>query len=264
MFGDNRERNDQGWLIYPNDKNYRSQYFVHWSEVLEADHPAKANLHLTEDLILYTAMVGQRVMDINSGSGSILIGAAHNRLVTSVEIAPHFVEWQRRSLARMVKRGQTNANHYILEGNCEDLLPLEADSIVFSPPYSKAMNAEVTSGILSRDTQLAAGMEAYRHDPKNLGNLDNFLYNRTMQRIYQLCFESLPSGGKLSLLIKDRISKGGRIDLGRPAVNMMGKIGFEVFEWHRWHTPGSMFTKIHQSKGRRVVEDEHIIIMEKP
>lgn len=266
MFGDSRERNDQGWLIYPSDVTYRSKYFVHWSEALEADHPAKANLFLTEDLILHVTEPGQRVMDVNSGSGSILIGAVHGRSVTSIDIAPHFVKWQLMSLARMIESGQTvsKLNHFILEGNCTDLLPMPADAVVFSPPYSKAMQADTKGGVYKDNPQLVKMIEQYRHDPKNLGNLDNFLYNRAMTVVYQKIFDSLPSGGKLCLLIKDRISGGKRVDLGRPAVNIMGKIGFTVFEWHRWHTPGSFFSAIHRSQGHRIVEDEHIIIMEKP
>ena len=267
-FGDNREHDENGWIIYPRDVTYRAQYFVNWKDAgLPGDHPAKANLHLTEDLINYVTEPGERVMDINGGSGSILIGVTTGRLVTSFEIAPHFINWQRLSLDKMIASGdaEIETGHMILEGNCQKYLPIPASAIVFSPPYSKAMNADTKSGVYKDQPELAAAIEGYRYGGnENIGNLDNFLYNRRMKEIYKLCFDSLSSGGKICILIKDRISAGKRIDLGRPAVNMMGSVGFQMFEWVRWLTPGSSFANIHKSKGRRIVEDEHIIIMEKP
>ena len=68
----------------------------------------------------------------------------------------------------------------------------------------------------------------------------------------------------MSLIIKDRILKGQRVFLGLAAVRVMTEAGFELFEWHMWKPPGSMFVSIKKSKGETVVEDEHIIIMQRP
>jgi DNA modification methylase len=263
MFAESYKRDENDLILFPSDVVFRRSLLVNWRDAgLEGDHPAKANLWLTKELIEYTTVPGQRVMDITAGAGSVLVGLTMGRDVVAIEIAPHFANWIKQSYERMIDRGDADKTAFILEGDCRNLMPLAADSIVFSPPYAGAFNSG--GGILSRDKALGASVEQYRHDPNNLGNLNNFLFNRAMDQIYKGCFDSLPSGGKLSLLIKDRIEKGNRVQLGLAAVKSMMKAGFVVFEWIRWKPPGSIFVSIKRSKGETVVGDEHIIIMEKP
>ena len=267
MFAKDIPRNEEGLLLFPRDQTFRAQHFVGWKEAgLEADHPAKANLLLTQELVRHTTRPGEKIMDITAGAGSILIALMSSRDVIAIDIAPHFVEWMKKSVTKieviLTDMEIPISDSLILQGDCRNFLPLEVDSIIFSPPYAGAFNSG--GGILSRDTALMASVEQYRHDPKNLGNLNDFLYNQAMDQIYQKCFESLPRGGKLSLLIKDRMNHGQRVPLGLAAVRSMMKAGFEVSEWHRWKPPGSIFVSIKRSKGEAVIEDEHIIIMEKP
>lgn len=270
MFAESYNRNKYDQILFPSDITFRRSLLVNWKDAgLEGDHPAKANLWLTKELVEYTTTLGQRIMDITAGAGSILVGLGLGRDVVAIDINPLFTDWMEQSHQKMNSVGaiiekpdNQFARPMILTGDCRSFLPLPADSIIFSPPYAGAFNSG--GGILSRDKQLGAAVEQYRHDPKNLGNLNNFLFNRAMDEIYKGCFDSLPVGGKLSLLIKDRIEKGKRIQLGVSAVRSMSKVGFQVFEWIRWHPPGSIFVSIKRSKGETVVEDEHIIIMEKP
>ena len=267
MFAEDRER-DGGLILFPNDRKLRNDNFVPWKEAgLEGDHPAKANLHLTRELIQYTSKPGQYVLDPMAGSGAVLLGALDGRRTIAIDIAPHFVKWMRLSAYKMGISGS-----YILEGDCKDFLPIPVHAIVFSPPYGEAMGTAPTSGMLKpgRDRHESVGLsgkgiESYHFGGSaNVGMLSDFLYNKAMNEIYQKCFDSLSKGGKLSLLIKDRISKRARVQLGLRAVQMMGKVGFEVDEWCRWKPPGSMFTNIRRTRGERVVDDEHVIIMVKP
>ena len=270
MFAESHKRNEHDQILFPSDVTFRRSLLVNWKDAgLEGDHPAKANLWLTKELVEYTTQRGQRIMDITAGAGSILVGLGLGRDVVAIDINPQFTDWMQQSHTKMIESGAAGyvddgqfAKPMILTGDCRSFLPLPADSIIFSPPYAGAFNSG--GGILSRDKQLVASVEQYRHDPNNLGNLNNFLFNRAMDQIYKGCFDSLPPGGKLSLLIKDRIEKGKRVQLGVSAVRSMSKAGFKVFEWVRWRPPGSIFVSIKRSKGETVVEDEHIIIMEKP
>tara|TARA_Y100000310_G_scaffold199488_2_gene199449 strand:+ start:115 stop:936 length:822 start_codon:yes stop_codon:yes gene_type:complete len=265
-FADSYERNSDDLILFPSDVRLRKEMLVNWKDAgLEGDHPAKANLYLTLELILHTTEPGQQIMDVTAGAGSVLLGLLKGRDVVAIDIAPHFVDWMRMSVKKVGTVPKPNgvpAASLILQGDCRDYLPLPVDSIIFSPPYAGAFNSG--GGILSRDKQLGAAVEQYRHDKNNLGNLPNFLFNRAMQEIYHKCFDSLPMGGTLSLIIKDRIKGGVRVHLGLEAVRNMIKAGFEVQEWHRWKPPGSIFVSIKRSKGETVVEDEHIIIMRKP
>jgi len=266
LFAEQYER--EGDLIkFPSDIKYRKEILVGWQDAgLAANHPAKANLYLTEELILHTSEPGDRVADITAGSGSILVGLKHGRDVVAIEIFNEYAAWIIQSYNEAAPRNNkpdgSRPIAFILTGDCQDLLPMPVHSIVFSPPYAGAFNSG--GGILSRDKEWMAAVEQYRQDDKNLGNLSNFLYNRAMKKIYGLCFDSLPSGGMLSLIIKDRIEKGVRVPLGQAALRMMGQAGFDFYEWHRWKPPGSMFVSIKKAKGETVILDEHIIIMRKP
>ncbi len=277
MFAEQYERDADGLIRFPNDVKFRAQHFVGWKEAgLEADHPAKANLYLTEELVKYTTKPGDTIMDITAGSGSILIALIHWRSVIAFDIAPHFTQWMELSRHKILTSREHHIpprdfleahdehplSGHILMGDCTAFLPMPADSIIFSPPYAGAMHSG--GGILDRDEQIGASIRQYAHDPRNLGLLDDFIYSRKMYEIYQKCFDSLPRGGKLSLIIKDRISQGVRIELGLKAMQALHTAGFQLYEWVKWKPPGSMFTSIHRSHGTKVIEDEHIIIVEKP
>jgi len=253
-------------IEFPRDTALRKEYLVSWRDSgLEADHPAKANLHLTRELIRHTTEPGNRIADITAGAGSILIALVERRDVVAIDIFKDYVDWMMLSANKIfsiIKKQHLNTNRAtILNGDCRDFLPMPFDSIIFSPPYAGAFNSG--GGILSRDESWGKAVEQYRQNPKNLGNLSNFLYNRAMKEIYAKCYDSLPFGGKLSLIIKDRIVKGRRVNLGLESVRMLKKVGFEVDEWHRWKPPGSIFVSIKKSKGEKVILDEHILIFRK-
>lgn len=264
MFASDYER-EGDLILFPSDIAHRKKLLVPWREAgLEGDHPAKANLYLVEELIKHTTEPGQRIMDITAGAGSILQGSSMGRDIVAIEIAPLFIDWMKLSAAKTppsLKPNGKQTDIMLLLGDCRDYLPMPADSIIFSPPYAGAFNSG--GGILSRDKERGAAVEQYRHDSRNLGNLSNFLYAQAMDIIYKKCYDSLPIGGKISLIIKDRIRQGIRQNLGLRALKALIASGFELHEWHKWKPPGSMFTKIKQSKGETVVEDEDIIICRK-
>jgi len=269
MFAPDYDRTEEGWVKFPTDTSERNRVLMGWKEAgLEADHPAKAKFWLVKSIIEHTTQPGDTIMDITAGSGTILQALGMGRNVVALDIAEVFVEWMK--LTRMKVRNNHMApqiflgsepepltHALILLGNCEDLLPIPATSIIFSPPYAGALSTE--GGIKSKK----AMVDSYNQEPGNLGQLNNFLYNRAMERIYKGCADSLPVGGKLTIIIKDRITRGQRIHLAVEQIRTMMKAGFEVHEWFRWLTPGHIFTKIHESHGVEVIKDEHIITVRK-
>lgn len=258
VFADGVERDDNGWLLFPRDVKLRAEHFVSWKDAeLEGDHPAKANLYLTQELYRYTTELGDTVMDITAGSGSIMLAALEGRRVVAIDLAEHYMKWMKQSRARLRLVSEVT----LLMGDCRDFLPIPVKSIVFSPPYSVAMNQG--GGIVNREKSIQAGLKEYSGGKGNLGSMNDFIYNRAMQDIYKGCFDSLESGGYISLLIKDRISKGERVPLGFEAMRLMDAAGFVLDKWDHWKPPGSQFVQIHKAKGDRVVEDESIIICRK-
>jgi DNA modification methylase len=259
-FGDHMERDDYGLLTFPNDKKFRDTIgFIPES----FEHPAKANLHLVFALINYCSNPGDRIMDITAGSGSILMAVELGRHVTCIELNPQFVGWMRESASRM----QIDADRYlILQGDCRDYLPLSCNAIIFSPPYSNLLQG---GGILKRerigqDIAAYANEEAITTNPKNLASLPEFRFSQAMRGIYKQCWDSLPTGGMLALIIKDIMRQQKVIPVGWHHVQMLGQDGWELDSWVQWAAPGMQFKNIHRSQGHKVIEGEHIIIVRRP
>ncbi len=269
VFAPNYPRDEHGWVKFPTDTTERNRVLVGWKEAeLPADHPAKANFWLVQEIIKHTTEPGQTIMDITAGSGTILQALAIGRNVIAMDIAEVFVEWMKLTRDKILQYRAApqvflgtapveKTTALILQGNCEKLLPVPADSIIFSPPYAGALATE--GGIKSKK----AMMDSYNQEKGNLGQLSNFHYNRAMERIYKGCADSLPVGGLLTIIIKDRIDHGKRIHLAVEQMRTMQKAGFEPHGWERWLTPGHIFSKIHESHGVEVIKDEHVITMRK-
>ncbi len=81
-----------------------------------------------------------------------------------------------------------------------------------------------------------------------------------MKKLYHLCKDSLPLGGTITTIVKDRIEKGKRVYLGKWAAKVMEETGMRLVTWEKWKTPGHGFTKIAASQGKEVVQDEDIIV----
>lgn len=259
VFAPDYQRDRRGWIEFPtNDDKLRSELFPPEAML----HPAKANLFLIEALIEFTSQPGQVVMDIMGGSGSILIAVRLSRRVVAIDLNPVFAGCMRQTLTNW----ERPSDGMVLEGNCLDFLPISCHSIIFSPPYSSALKG--TGGIVRREQRLQASLDAYQtrveQHPANFANLPAFIYNQKMEEVYKLCAESLHPGGFLSVIIKDHIEGGVRIDLGYRVVQAGIKVGLELYQWHRWQPHGNIFHHIHKAAGRQVVEDEHILIFRKP
>ncbi len=260
-FAPDYPRDDNDWVKFPTDTTERNRVMVGWRDAgLESDHPAKANFWLVQEIIKHTTVPGQTIMDITAGSGTLLQALTMGRNVITIDIAEVFVEWMKLTRDKIIRsRGGIGpkVSALILHGNCEQLLPISADSIIFSPPYAGALATE--GGIKSKKGM----MDSYNQEPGNLGQLSNFLYNRAMARIYKLCADSLPVGGLFTIIIKDRIDHGKRIGLAIEQLRTLSLAGFKPWSWNRWLTPGHIFTKINESHGFEVIKDEHVITVRK-
>ena len=254
------ERNEEGWVLFStSDQELRKQFFT--AEVMK--HPAKANLFMVRAVYQHVSKPGETVMDITAGTGSLMLAALEDepRRVVLIEMSPEYAMLIIES-ATMNKLQGDISRFMLLEGDCRSFLPVPVDHIIFSPPYAGAFNAG--GGIINREARLARSIEEYRNDPRNLGNLTDFMFNQAMEKIYKLCFQSVRPGGTMTIIIKDRIKGGLRVELGLEAVRQSMLAGFQMDEWHRWKPSGHMFVAMKKARGERVVEDEHVIIMRRP
>lgn len=259
MFAEPYPRDKDNYIKFPSDTKYRQLHFPS-----DIKHPAKANLYLVEELIKYTSEPNDYVMDIMAGSGSLLIGLFHNRNIIAIEINGNYSKYIEEAASNITKAIVSNHKYVTITADCKDVLPIPVQSIIFSPPYADMLHPG--KGLLARDKMGDTTLENVMHEYQagDLASMKPFLYNKKMMEVYKLCYDSLESGGYLSLIIKDKISKQLKVELGLEAFKMMDKVGFVLDTWEKWKPRGFMFNLIKQKKGERVVLDEHIIVMRRP
>lgn len=260
QFAPEYERDEQGFIKFPRDANYRKQLFPRLK--LE-EHPAKANIYLVQACIEYVSEPGQTVCDIMAGTGTIMTAALIGRRVICLEIEDFYQQILEQCLEDIDKYAPGIKDMItIIPGDCFVVLPIPLDHIIFSPPYSSIFKVKKTDKF-QKETQMG-GLEHYSRNPMNVGNLNDFLYNQRMERIYEKCYQSLPAGGTLTIIIKDHIEQTKRVHLSRKAKQICEKIGFEPVSWHRWLPPGSSFVGIRKSKGLEYVAEEEVITLRRP
>jgi 16S rRNA G966 N2-methylase RsmD len=261
------ERTEEGWLILPTDAELRKRAF---GQVRK--HQAKMNLHLLGAIVEYVSEPEERVMDIMAGTGSILIAALAGRKVTMIEISEKYSGWIKEHLDYMesVAPG-ISSSVMLINAPCQRVLPMPANHIIFSPPYANIMQkkkfsaGDITADLYGVDED---EFSEYAKQPLNVGNRNRFLYNQEMEKIYNLCYESVLPGGSLTVVIKDYIEKAERMYLSTWVQRVCTRAGFlEAVPnktWFKWKAPGSAFTNIYRSQGKLVVDDEDVLIYVKP
>jgi len=257
IFAEGYPKNSDGWIIFPRvDKLLREPHFL--PETL--NHPARANLHLVQEIIRYVSEPGDIIMDVMAGTGAILLGALESRLVTALDLNPLYCQWMRDSAAIM---GLGSSQYNIIEGDCRKLLPLSCNHIIFSPPYADMIHKATPN--TGQPGWRPEDLEAFQVDPRaNLGNMSEFLWNQTMKKVYELCLQSLHTGGTMTLIIKDTVKNKQIQPLGLRAISSSRGVGFELQEWFQWAAPGGRWKEANRHMGYTVVEGEHIIIMRRP
>jgi len=256
QFAPHWQRNDKGWVLFPlNDSKDRNGVFPAETN----KHPAKANLYLIQSVIEYVSEPGDTLMDIMAGSGTTMVGALTGRNVICIEISKEFfklIEIGKESIEKMAP----GCSIITINAPCQNVLPIPCNHIVFSPPYAQIMKSKGTDK-LTVEKSGAYDMAEYTQDPQNVGQVNEFYYHHMMEGIYKKCYDSLPVGGTLTILIKDHMRDRVRVEISGRAARDCEKIGFELQDWFKWFTLGSMYTRIYRARGWEVCSDEDIIIL---
>lgn len=194
-------------------------------------HQGRANLNLLSTLLQY-APAGQLVIDVMGGTGSILIATDYQHPVISGELETHWViisEANRKSIA-----GQslfTLSTSALCPQWDATRLPLASGSvpaIITSPPYWDMLSDWHINSKGLQDSHEIYG-PAYGLDPRNLGNVHIYEeYLRAMGQVYRECGRVLGPGGKLVLILKDRIHKFKRVPIVRDTIGLVTALGFTL------------------------------------
>lgn len=259
VFAEKYPRNEQGWVKYPRDVQYRKSLFP--QGVFE--HQAKSNLYMVESIVEYVSEPGETVLDPFAGTGTIMIAAHHGRNVVCVELEPWFADLIDEGKDKLAEGG---GSVLLIRGDCRKILPVPVDHAIFSPPYASFF---VGSGIKQEAKEKYAKYSGKgTSSALNMGMLPNFIYGQQMKRVYELLFRSIRPGGTLVVIHKDRkgTEKGEsvRVFLSELVIREATTAGFILRQWEKWETFGTAEQASNKAKGFDVITDEDIIFFERP
>ncbi len=269
-FAPDYPRNDDGQIIFPPDNKRRRELFVPES----FDHPARAQTFMVEALIEYLSEPGDLIIDPFGGSGTLLVGLTMGRHVGLIELTEEYYDMCNKNAEFIMENipGEL-PDALIIHGPNQERIPQFADvqAFIFSPPYAGALataggKLADWGGYTKEHTQTYSDMSEKQGNqtPYNLGGFSNFMWMQEMKKLYKLCLDALKPGGYVACIVKDRISKGVKEELGYRTLQDMQDMGYEVHAWERLFMAGSHYTKWHKSKGTEVIQEEHLIMMQKP
>ena len=266
FFAPDYERDEQGRIRFPKDDKYRREIFKFWDrlDISMSEHPAKANIYLVKAIVEYVSEMDETVMDIMSGTGTILIAALMGRKVVCIELEEPYQNMIEEAIKDIeaIAPGAADAVT-LIPGDCAKVLPLQiADHVIFSPPYTNIMKKKT---MVKLDVEMMApGLLTYSKSPENIGNLSEFMYHQKMEQVYRKVLDSLPPNGTLTIIIKDHIEKGERVYLGNRAERDCIKTGFVLDLHEQWLPPGSAYASFMRARGDMVVDEEDVIVLRKP
>ncbi|KKM20702.1 hypothetical protein LCGC14_1642860 [marine sediment metagenome] len=258
-FAPNRERTEEGWLVYPRDKKLRSEFFDEDLIKRIITHPAKMNAHLLLDIVEFVSEPGDRILDVFGGVGTTLLAATRGREVVLMEIEQYYCDIIVDSMNQLDMSDQLNIIPMLIQGDNRLALPFPCDHIITSPPYGNDLAKESESAALT-DKIGKQGMQ-YTSENQNIGKQPEFIYVQIMKRVYKLMVQSVKIGGTITVTHRDRTRAGKRILYIETVIRTLLDLGCEIYNLDKWKVPGSLAANVNKGLGVDVVLDEDIIIM---
>ncbi len=261
-FASEYSRNEDGWIKFPADSNYRKRMFP--PEV--NSHPAKANVYLVQAIIEYISEPDDLIMDCMAGTGTIMVGALIGRQVICIEISAKFYAIQVAALNFLENIDPGISERIsLINMPCQTYLPIPnlANHIIFSPQYAGIMLKKSVNDQWNIDT--GYDFVEYSKSPLNLGAMSEFLWTHEMESVYKKCYDTLTTPGSMSLIVKDHIDQGNRVMLTQKAIDASVRVGFsyDPDEHWKWAAPGMPYTSARRARGEVTVDDESIIVLRK-
>jgi DNA modification methylase len=260
IFAPDYERNEQGWIVFPDDVAWRKATFP---EVV-MKHLAKMHLYTQWEIIKYVSEPGEIILDPMSGTGTVMLAATMGRPVICIEIEQMYHNIQRQVLAHL-QANHDMANVTLIHNNCKLALPIPCNHISFSPPYGVVFKPQKKASKIVSEKYRVNDEEfaEYAKTTGNVGLMNNFIYNQEMEKVYKLCYQSLLPNGTISIVTKDFIEKGERVYLTKWIDKVCRQVGFTLDSWHKVEMMGGPWQDIRRSKGEITVDDEDIMIWRK-
>lgn len=273
----------QNILELGSDKALRNRYFTKASFA----HPAKLHLGLLAWIVERYTQPGQTLLDPMAGVGSLSYAALLQRNVILRELETTWLAHAHENAANIIRSAGMFAGTIAI-GQADARLPwdVQADHIIFSPPYACRASSNQTSrhyvshkvykmakdeGVSYTDrwhkfanqpTAGAAGSMTffYGEHPAQVGHLRDVTYWHAMTDIYTQARACL-RGGVMVLVIKDHIRQGERVCIADQTVTLCERLGFRLSERSARHVyPLSLWQRRRKERGELIVEDEDVLV----
>jgi len=252
------ERNEDGWILFPRDVEWRRKLFPQGV----FDHPAKANMFLIQELVRYLTKPGDTIIDPFGGTGTLMLALLEDRNVVLVDIESHYVALMREAQGSEHFAG-TASRLFIYEGDCRQRLQeldFLCDAAIFSPPYSTALSH---STAIKEQKEVLTQYALEGSSTQNLARLNPFYFTHALGLVYERLCRRLTPGAPVAIITKDIMKGPRRTFLSEGIIRQAQKNSLTLTEWHKWKPPGSMQQSIMKAKGAYVVLDEDILIFRK-
>ena len=237
-------------LTFGRDHRLRRQFFTEES----FQHKARTNLYWLAWLLDQHIPDTATVLDPMGGAGSILLAATKFHAVITGDIEPHWARLQAANAHRIRHEMFLSAPTIICQWNATNL-PLPTGSrpaIITSPPYFDLFSnwsRKHGSDFDGNPDHIGETGLCYGFHPHQVGNIhiyENYL--RAMREIYRECWRVLAPGGKLILIVGDKVRKRQIVTVTRDTETLCLANGFRLITQHQRRTTPSHFRPIHQAK----------------
>ncbi len=247
IFAPDTKRTEEGWIDFPNDRKLRD---LLWPDNF-VDHPAKYSCHLVLAITEYLTSPGDTILDPMSGTGTSMIAAIKGRNVICIELIEKYHRMQQEVVAKLETMSGLGST-MILHGDCLKFLPIQADLLMFSPPYPA-----VTMGKYNAARDRGEDFSDYTDDPFSSANCSEFLYWHRMERLYKAM---LPCAPLMAYTIRDSIRAGRRTDYTGDSIRLCESVGWTFKENILIKAHATAFTAVRKSRDLEIIPDESILI----
>ena len=259
IFAPEYEREEHGWIVFPRDTSLRRELLGEELAKQLSIHPAKMNMHLCKEIIKFNTQPGQTILDPFGGVGTTLIAGTLGRNVLLCELEQVYFDIAQKT-AETYTSAYPGVNLMVFQGDNQQLLPIPCDHIITSPPYGNDLYKKEGQAL---DESIQDSVTAYGASALNIGQLNPFLYNQAMIKLYKKMVASLRPGGTITITHRDRTRGDERLLYGLEIMRTMSDLGMKLTWWEKWKAPGSIQSRVNEKKGAIVILDEDILCFSK-
>lgn len=252
---------------FKRDAQFRARLF----DPRSFQHDAKANLYLVHWLATHLTEPGATLLDPMAGTGSTYISAiSGSRRVICGELEGWMLPILDSNRRRVGPHSRARSHAY--QGDAANL-PLDTgcvDHILTSPPYWDVFSDWHAMSRRLKTNHHGPHGSAYADErgsklKKNAGNEHVYEhYLARMRAIYQECGRVLRPGGRLVLIVKDRIAAGRRVPIVVDTTTLITALGFEIETIYSREAQLTQYRQLQKAKGMPVITDEQVIVARWP